>query len=144
MPLSKLAFDVYNAFRVNFDKLQANMAQIQKSKPAEWRTKLRQRLLAFFDAVHARVEAIKETQMRHLQAIVDSMSLNSLSAEIDQLQESLGLLERHDEFLESSFANSNFSTVAARFDQYKVLLKSMEVLSLQSQNIWALVKDKSD
>lgn len=82
--------------------------------------------------------------MKHLHAIVGSMNLDQLSVQISQLDESLDILEDHDSFLEDSYKNSHFSSIAARFDQYKVLLKSMEVLSLQSQNIWALVKSKSD
>jgi len=40
-PLSKLAFDVYNAFRVNFDRLSHNMQNLRRTDPSDWKIKLR-------------------------------------------------------------------------------------------------------
>ena len=46
--------------------------------------------------------------------------------------------------MQHAFSNNHFSSVAARFSHYKVLLKSMEVLQVQSQNLWSVVHKKSE
>lgn len=120
------------------------MANLKRTDPSDWKVKLRRQLLDFFDSVQQKIETIKQFQLKHLQAIIGSMSLDSVALEIKQLQDSQQMLASHDAFLEESFKHANFSTIAARFDQYKTLLRSMEVVSLQSQNLWALVKNKSD
>ena len=54
------------------------------------------------------------------------------------------MLHSHKASLDAQFEQSNFGAVASRFPQYKVLLKSLEVLQVQSQNISQIVKDKSE
>lgn len=72
------------------------------------------------------------------------MSLDSLAHELFQLNKSTEVLQEHKLTLDASFQQSNFGAVASRFPQYKVLLKSLEVLQVQSQNILTIVKDKSE
>lgn len=67
-----------------------------------------------------------------MRAILGSMSLTTLSHEITHLRDSAQFLADHKQNLDTSFTQSNFGAVASRFPQYKILLKSMEVLQVQS------------
>ena len=57
--LSKMAFDILDVFKGNFETLTANLAKIQSIKPADWKLKLRAQLLSFFESIQQRVELIK-------------------------------------------------------------------------------------
>ena len=80
-----MAYDVLDLFRTNFATLTQSLAKIESVKPTDWKTKLRAQLLAFFDGVHEKVDLIQKYQMKHLQAIIGSLSLETLSLEVRAL-----------------------------------------------------------
>jgi len=67
------------------------------------------------------------------------MNLKQLERDINEMQKSHDLLSSHHEFMTRAFEKSHFSSIAARFKHYKVLIQSMEVLNTQSRSYKDLV-----
>lgn len=76
-----------------------NLTKIESIRPHDWKVKLREQLLSFFDSIHLKVDLIKNFQLKHLHAIIGSLNLDTLSTEVKSLQASSDVLAKHSEYL---------------------------------------------
>ena len=98
--------------------------------------------MAYFDAIVTQVQTLREDCLCRLRAILESMNLGQLKKDVGDMQEAFDVLQDHNKFMDDCFEKSHFSTIAARFKNYKSLVHAMEVVSQQSESYKDLITSK--
>ena len=115
-------------FNIQFAEFTKNLNHIHKLAPQNWRNQIRSSLMSFFDQIQQKLEQVRNNQLGHLRSILNSMNIQQLERDVNQLEKSRELLEQHHRFMNEEFEKSHFSSIAGRFKQYRVLIQSMETL----------------